>query len=520
MASSVALVETQEGDVAKAADKASCVKCGCPTDDFDSHSLQCRQCWNVHQILYRHLGGAPSTLQSLQPDEQKKFFKDVGSKMKITPKNGRWALVRAAMVKSITHYRKEERVNSVKRKFLPLSVLEKKGYDVDAIKAHGDRREDEVFGEVFAAPILTISNDEIQGEVEQELAQKEWALKSKKKGERTQKPVANGASDQAIPVEDEVWEVPSDDEPAREPASKAPKKGVDKEEQQAAKEAAKQVKLRENAWHRETAKAAKVIGPLNTVIKALTSAQLRTSKNEELFDTKLLEGITEALTKLTQFKTRATALISASALQKLAEMPQTFENVADVQANVKAAQQVLTDVRKVFAEKAEAAKAAKGEGAPKAKAGAKSLSVKGASERAMNELWNLRQDDEGKKLTHSQFGRVVHDNLEPWLATAKHVQFDRLDGGKVTLPITRLRPCLEKMTAESNVSEEFERGFMLSGGLQFKQSLKAFYLADMDAIRGTYSIKGSAGLRPCIHCDTLKKDSGLLEHEASYVDIS
>jgi len=77
------------------------------------------------------------------------------------------------------------------------------------------------------------------------------------------------------------------------------------------------------------------------------------------------------------------------------------------------------------------------------------LSVKGASERAMNELWNLWQDDEGKKLTHSQFGRVVHDNLEPWLATAKHVQFDRLDGGKVTLPITRLRPCLEKMTAES-----------------------------------------------------------------------
>ena len=71
-----------------------------------------------------------------------------------------------------------------------------------------------------------------------------------------------------------------------------------------------------------------------------------------------------------------------------------------------------------------------------------------------------------------------------------------------------------------NVSEEFERGFMLSGGLQFKQSLKAFYLADMDAIRGTYSIKGSAGLRPCIHCDTLKTDSGLLEHEASYVDIS
>ena len=144
MASTEALVGTEEGDGAKLPEKATCVKCGCPNDDFESHSLQCRQCWNVHQILYRHLGGAPSSLQSMQPDEQKKFFKDVGGQMKITPKNGRWALVRAAMVKCMTHYRKEERVNSVKRKYLPLSVLERKGYDLDAIKAHGDRREDEV----------------------------------------------------------------------------------------------------------------------------------------------------------------------------------------------------------------------------------------------------------------------------------------------------------------------------------------------------------------------------------------
>jgi len=36
----------------------------------------------------------------------------------------------------------------------------------------------EVFGEVFAAPILTISNEEIRGQVEEELAQKEWQLKN------------------------------------------------------------------------------------------------------------------------------------------------------------------------------------------------------------------------------------------------------------------------------------------------------------------------------------------------------
>lgn len=42
-----------------------------------------------------------------------------------------------------------------------------------------------------------------------------------------------------------------------------------------------------------------------------------------------------------------------------------------VQNAVKAAQSVLADVRKIFAEKAQAAKAAKGEGVPKAKAAAK-----------------------------------------------------------------------------------------------------------------------------------------------------
>ena len=144
MASSNAVVETEKDDGAKAPETAKCIKCGCPTADFDSHSLQCRQCWNVNQMLYRHLGGAPPALQSMQPEEQKRFFKDMGGQLKLTPKNGRWALVRAAMVKTISHFRKEERVKSVKREYLPLTVLEKKGFDVDAIKAHGDKREDEV----------------------------------------------------------------------------------------------------------------------------------------------------------------------------------------------------------------------------------------------------------------------------------------------------------------------------------------------------------------------------------------
>jgi hypothetical protein len=234
------------------------------------------------------------------------------------------------------------------------------------------------------------------------------------------------------------------------------------------------------------------------------------------------------------------------------------------------------------------------------------LQVPGASERAVNDLWNIWHDD-GDRIASSQFKRLVGDKLEGWTTAAKQIVFDRFDGTKVTLPLMRLRPCLEKMTAESTaftraleralaqnefltpvfysdectagnvlsaekakkavlwymswlecfhllkvptmwiclaavqtqclqeivggpsmmtailaetVNDELQPGFTLSGGLQFKQSLKAFYVADMDAIRGTYSIKGSAGLRPCLFCDVVKSNSGLQEHEPSLVDIS
>ena len=69
------------------------------------------------------------------------------------------------------------------------------------------------------------------------MAQKEWALKNKKKTDKaSKKSVADGSAGGAIPVDDEVWDVPSDDEPPREPASKVPKTDNDKEGKQAARE--------------------------------------------------------------------------------------------------------------------------------------------------------------------------------------------------------------------------------------------------------------------------------------------
>ena len=142
------------------------------------------------------------------------------------------------------------------------------------------------------------------------MAQKEWALKNKKKTDKaSKKSVADGSAGGAIPVDDEVWDVPSDDEPPREPASKVPKTDNDKEGKQAAREAAKLEKQLEMAWHKEIGKAAKLIGSLNTVTKALANAKTRTSKNEEFFDIQMLDGINAALTKLTGLKNRSMAEI-------------------------------------------------------------------------------------------------------------------------------------------------------------------------------------------------------------------
>lgn len=165
-----------------------------------------------------------------------------------------------------------------------------------------------VFGEVYAAPILTISTEAIRGQVEEELAQKEWELKTKKKEDKAkkgQKLQAAQGGVQAIPVDDDVWEIPSEDEPVGEPAAKVAKKGTDKEDNKAAKEALKQEKLVEAAWQKETGKAARVIAQLTSATHALLNSKQRAGNNAELFNDTLLAGIDDAYAKLKSLKDRS-----------------------------------------------------------------------------------------------------------------------------------------------------------------------------------------------------------------------
>lgn len=84
-------------------DETLCVKCGMAVPEglgnvCKSSGVQCKLCTSVYQLLYRHLGSMPAALQSFSATQQKEFFKQSGSLLQSAPKNGRWSLVKGAMV--------------------------------------------------------------------------------------------------------------------------------------------------------------------------------------------------------------------------------------------------------------------------------------------------------------------------------------------------------------------------------------------------------------------------------------
>ena len=74
----------------------------------------------------------------------------------------------------------------------------------------------------------------------------------------------------------------------------------------------------------------------------------------------------------------------------------------------------------------------------------KCLEVRGASERAVHDIWNICHDKD-KKITRGTFERNVEQGKEAWLAVTEAVTFSCHDGSDVALPIVDLRKYLQKM---------------------------------------------------------------------------
>lgn len=126
-----------------ASNEVSCMKCGQACSLLSGATpkgsgLQCRLCVNVYQVLYRHLGGLPASMQHLSAEEQKTFFRKSADIVKVQPKKGIWKLVRQELKSSLVRYRTQQTRRRVNHEYLPLSAWKARGFDTDLIQEKGE----------------------------------------------------------------------------------------------------------------------------------------------------------------------------------------------------------------------------------------------------------------------------------------------------------------------------------------------------------------------------------------------
>ena len=132
-----------------------CLKCGQTTSlsagaTDKTCGLMCKYCINVYQMLYRHVGGLPPSLNAMSPSAQAEFFRKSKEMIQTVGTNARWSMVKAALVNEVTRFKTEQFTHSVERPFLPLSVWAAKGFNTDDIQKNGEKRDNEVAGLRFS----------------------------------------------------------------------------------------------------------------------------------------------------------------------------------------------------------------------------------------------------------------------------------------------------------------------------------------------------------------------------------
>ena len=81
----------------------------------------------------------------------------------------------------------------------------------------------------------------------------------------------------------------------------------------------------------------------------------------------------------------------------------------------------------------------------------RAMRVRGASERAVHQIWNIcHDDDEGKQVSRGSFERAVEVELSTWKDAFENMEFQCVDGSTMSLPILRLDKCLPQMCAEAD----------------------------------------------------------------------
>lgn len=164
----------------------------------------------------------------------------------------------------------------------------------------------EVFGETWAAPITSITAENIRGTVEKEITEKEYALKKAKANKKRGTPAEETRPGDPVIEVDDVWSIPSDGEaPSLAVKGKAAKSSAERDAATAARKAARE---KESSWKKEIQKATRVIQSLTSVMTSLKNITAKVEKNPDMVNAELTTGLQEAMEKISEYKNSASAV--------------------------------------------------------------------------------------------------------------------------------------------------------------------------------------------------------------------
>lgn len=98
-----------------------------------------------------------------------------------------WSLVKGCLQDKLVEQETHRVITTVRGKFLPLSVYQKKGYDVKVIEETAEKQKSDMFGYVYRVPILEVSYSKIEEEVRTRLLEAERKMGKRKAAKKTAK---------------------------------------------------------------------------------------------------------------------------------------------------------------------------------------------------------------------------------------------------------------------------------------------------------------------------------------------
>ena len=113
-------------------------------------------------------------------EDQMEFFRKVKA-MQIPGEKITAGKIKTILVKQMVEIEKHTTETAVRGKFLPLSVYEKKGFDIAAIREKAEQQASDLFGVVYRVPILEINTSHIEESVRQTILAAERKVQPKKR---------------------------------------------------------------------------------------------------------------------------------------------------------------------------------------------------------------------------------------------------------------------------------------------------------------------------------------------------